>query len=55
MDWVSDLCSSDLGEEVTRNSYQDLKANFDELYGLLEPSTAPTGKGKYNLNPLFNS
>ena len=31
---------------VTRNEYQDLKAKYDELYGLLETSTAPTGKGK---------
>ena len=31
---------------VTRNEYQDLKAKYDELYGLLESSTAPSGKGK---------
>ena len=31
---------------VTRNEYQDLKEKYDELYGLLESSTAPSGKGK---------
>lgn len=31
---------------VTRNEYQDLKSKYEELYGFLESSTAPSGKGK---------
>ena len=39
--------SENLDEKyVTRNEYLDLKTKYDELYGLLESSTAPSGKGK---------